>query len=229
MFRTYSESSALKPIALKAITVLSVLALQKPSAKPKTKQLSACLECRLALWSKGDVSALCEESRWLQQRLPKNTACSHGECKLARTFSNLMFQGKMSAALDLLASKGNSGILHVNDHANRDDPTLPLVLDALKSKHPAAVPAQADVLLSNHLGPHPVIFDSIDAGSIRRAALATNGAAGPSGLDATARGGYALPSTTHHKICAILSPFLPGVSALLSLILAVLQVSWLAG
>ena len=57
----------------------------------------------------------------------------------------------------------------------------------LKSKHPAAVPAQADVLLSNHLGPsgvHPVIFDSIDAGSIRRASLVTNGAAGPSSLDA---------------------------------------------
>ena len=47
------------------------------------------------------------------------------------------------------------------------------------SKHPAAVPAQADVLLSNHLGPsgvHPVIFDSIDAGFIWRAALATSGA-----------------------------------------------------
>ena len=46
------------------------------------------------------------------------------------------------------------------------------------------MPAQADVLLSNHLGSHPVIIDSIDAGSIRRAALATNGAAGPSNLDA---------------------------------------------
>ena len=85
--------------------------------------------------------------------LPKNTARSHGNCKLARTFSNLMFKGKTSAALDLLACKGNSGVLHVNDHANKDDPTSPLVLDALKSKHPAAVPAQADVLLSNHLGP----------------------------------------------------------------------------
>ena len=63
LFRAYSESSALEPIALKAITVLSVLALQKPSTKPKTKQLSACLERCLALWSKGDVSALCEEGR----------------------------------------------------------------------------------------------------------------------------------------------------------------------
>ena len=84
------------------------------------------------------MSLLCEEGRFLQQRLPKNTARSHGNCKLARTFSNLMFKGKTSAALDLLACKGNSGVLHVNDHANRDDPTSPL-LDALKSKHPAAV------------------------------------------------------------------------------------------
>ena len=80
-----------------------------------------------------------------------------------------------------------TGVLNVDDLANRDDPTSPSVLDTLKSKQPAAVPAQADVLLSNHLGlsgVHPVIFDSIDAGSIRTAALATNGAAGPSGLDA---------------------------------------------
>ena len=86
LFYAYSESSALEPIVLKATTVLSVLALQKPSAKPKTKQLSACLERRLALWSKGDVSALCEEGKCLQQHLPKNTACSHGNSKLARTF-----------------------------------------------------------------------------------------------------------------------------------------------
>ena len=44
-----------------------------------------------------------------------------------------MFKGKTSAALDLLACKGNSGVLHVNDLANRDDPTSLLVLDALKS------------------------------------------------------------------------------------------------
>ena len=48
LFRAYAEASALEPIALKAITVLSILALQKPSTKPKAKQLKACLERRMA-------------------------------------------------------------------------------------------------------------------------------------------------------------------------------------
>ena len=123
------------------LTVFSVLALHKPSAKPKTKQLSTCLERRLALWCKGDISALCKEGRCLQQCLPKNTARSHGSSKLARTFLNLMFKEKTSSALDLLACNGNSGVLLVNDLANRDDPNSPSVLETLKFKQYAAVPA----------------------------------------------------------------------------------------
>ena len=168
--------------------MLSVLALQKPSAKPKTKQLSACLERRMAQWSKGEVAALLEEGRCLQKRLPRRTSSpSSADRKLARTFANLMFRGKTSAALDLLASKGNSGVLHENDPANKDDPASPSVLDVLKSKHPAAQPAPADALISDSQLPsdvHPVVFDKIDAAAIRTAALSTNGAAGPSGLDA---------------------------------------------
>ena len=61
LFRAYAESSAFEPVALMAITVLSVLTLQKPLAKSKTKQINACLERRLALWSKGEVAALLEE------------------------------------------------------------------------------------------------------------------------------------------------------------------------
>ena len=153
--------------------MLSVLALQKPSAKPKTKQLSACLEHRLALWSKGDVFA------FVKRACASNSAFRRSPHTRMTTVSKPeLFQ--IFAALDLLGCKGNSGVLHINGIANKDDPTLSSVLDALKSKHPAAVPSQADVFLSNHLGPsgvHPVFFDSIEAGSIRRAALATNGAA----------------------------------------------------
>ena len=186
LFRAYAESSALEPVALKAVTVLSVLTLQKPSAKPKTKQLGACLERRMALWSKGEVAALLEEGRCLQKRLPRGTARSPDR-KLARTFANLMFRGKTSAALDLLVSRGSSGVLHVNDPTNNQDPTSPSVLEVLKSKHPAAQPAPLEALIPDHQLPtevHPVIFDKIDAAAIRTAALTTSGAAGPSGLDA---------------------------------------------
>ena len=187
LFRAYSEPSALEPIALKAISVLSVLALQKPSSKPKTKELNACLERRMAAWAKGDINSLLEEGRCLQKRLPQGAPRPSSQQNLARTFSNLMFKGKTSAALDLICSKGNSTILHANDPAIKDDPNSPSVLDVLNSKHPTARLASEDALLSPHQEPptiHPVIFDRIDAGSIRFAALSTKGAAGPSGLDA---------------------------------------------
>ena len=61
LFRAYAEASALEPIALKAITVLSILVLQKPFSKPKAKQLTACLERRMAIWTKGDITTLLED------------------------------------------------------------------------------------------------------------------------------------------------------------------------
>ncbi len=67
----YAEGSALESIALRAVMVLSVLALQKPSKKAKPKELAACLKHRLALWERGDLDALLEEGRCLQQRLPR--------------------------------------------------------------------------------------------------------------------------------------------------------------
>ena len=187
LVRAYAEGSALEQIAWSAIIVLSALALQKPSRKAKSKELNACLERRMAVWARGDISDLLEEGRCLQQRLPKGVLSQKGDQKLARAFSNLMFQGKTGAALDLLSHKGKSGVLHVNDLVTRDDPTSPSVLDVLKTKHPAAHPASADALISDRQDPpitHQVIFDQIDASSIRSASLSTTGAAGPSGLNA---------------------------------------------
>ena len=141
----------------------------------------------MAAWAKGDINSLLEDGRCLQKCLPQGAPRPSSQQNLARTFSNLMFKGKTSAALDLICSKGNSTILHANDPAIKDDPNSPSVLDVLKSKHPTARPASEDALLPPHQEPptiHPVIFDMIDAGSIRFAALSTKGAAGPSGLDA---------------------------------------------
>ena len=187
LYRAYAEGSALECIALKAITVMSVLLLQKPHYKSKPKDHSSCLERRLQSWAEGDLNNLLLEGRTLQSRLPKPNSSKGGDANLARTFSNLMFQGKTSAALQLLTQKGNSGVLHVDDPADRSDPESQSVLDILKSKHPQAQPASPDaVLLNSSEAPqiHPVVFDQITASSIRSAALRTKGAAGPSGIDA---------------------------------------------
>ena len=55
-----------------------------------------------------------------------------------------------------------------------------------QEKHPPAKPVNPSAVLevSEPLGPHPAIFDSIDGDLIRQVTIRMNGAAGPSGLDA---------------------------------------------
>ncbi len=187
LYRVYAEGSALESIALKSVTVMSILLLQKPSCNSKRRDHSACLERRLCTWSDGDINNLVLEGRSLQKRLPKPRSPTNDENNRARTFSNLMFKGKTSAALRLLSQKGKGGVLHVNDPIHHSDPGSPTVLDVLKSKHPHAQPASSEATPLSHLEVphvHPVIFDRIDARSIRSAALHTKGSAGPSGIDA---------------------------------------------
>ena len=188
LYRAYAEGSALECIALKAITVMSVLLLQKPHSKSKSKEHSSCLDRRLQSWKEGDLNNLMLEGRTLQNRLPKSSATKNDEAKLARTFTTLMFQGKTNAAMQLLSQRCKGGVLHVNDPIDHNDLDSQSVLDILKSKHPSAQPATPEaVLLNSSETPsqlHPVVFDQIEAKSIRSAALRTKGAAGPSGIDA---------------------------------------------
>ena len=148
---------------------MSVLLLQKPHYKSKPKDHSSCLEQRLQSWSEGDLNNLLLEGRTLQNHLPKPNASKNGSTNLARTFLNLMFQGKTSAALQLLTQNGNGGVLHVDDPVHRSDSESQTVLDILKSKHPQAQPASPDTILWNSSEApqiHPVIFDQINASSI---------------------------------------------------------------
>eukprot|EP00731_Ephydatia_muelleri_P031762 Em0023g269a len=62
------------------------------------------------------------------------------------------------------------------------------VRDVLIAKYPPGSPADPSILLHTDEDPttvHPVLFDRIDAVAIRDAALRTEGAAGPSGIDAS--------------------------------------------
>ena len=98
-----------------------------------------------------------------------------------------MFHGKINAASQLLSDRGKGGVLCVDDVIDLGDNTKKPVLDILKLKHPRAQPASPDAVPERNTAPpnvHPVVFKDITATSIRRAALQTKGAAGPSGIDA---------------------------------------------
>ncbi|KAL5262412.1 hypothetical protein ACHWQZ_G007957 [Mnemiopsis leidyi] len=85
-----------------------------------------------------------------------------------------MLEGKVSAALKWVTER-RSGLLEANQK----------VVDELLMKHPKAEPMHNDVALEGpHFLPPKVTYHSIDAQAIYLAAKNTNGAAGPSGIDA---------------------------------------------
>lgn len=186
-FNAFALESDLEAIALKSAMTLPSLMLQKPHAKSKTHDHISCLQRRLTLWEKGDISSLLKEGRALQKSLarsqpPKRVATD--DASAARKFSKMMMEGRVRAALKLVSDNSNAGLLNLEEII--DDTSGKTVRDVLEDKHPDPKPAHPEALLgdADNDGFHPAIFDSITAESIRAAALHTQGAAGPSGLDA---------------------------------------------
>ena len=186
LYRAFAEGSTLECISLKAATVLTTLALQKPYRNSKAKAHSHYLERRLASWLEGDIDSLLNEGHTIQARCfkshPKSSA--KRQPNNARRFAKLMFQGKYGAASALLSKAKSSGVLGENDVL----PSGETVSDVLRSKHPSAQSLNREALPPSDVTvpplPNSVMFDSIDADAIRHAAKGTTGAAGPSGLDA---------------------------------------------
>ncbi len=175
---TRTSYPALESVALKAITVLAILDFQKPSRSSKTKALIACLERRLTLWRYGNLNELVLEGRTIQQCLPKQHLP-----RAAQQLARSLFAGNSKAVLRLIAEQSKGRVLRLDDliHTSNSPPLK--VKDILESKHP---PALYDSVIHSDPPPsvHPIVFDALDAPTIRTAALHTNGAAGPSGLDA---------------------------------------------
>ena len=185
LYLAFASASALESVALKATIVLPILLLQKPQQASKTKDHISCLERRLKLWKDGDLNKLLLECRVIQGRLPKHSPSPRSEENLARRFSNLVFDGKYKAAMDILCNSDKGGVLHLSDHIDPNDLESPTVKDELFKKHPTGQSANTNCIVqSAPLDAHPVIFEAIDATVIRSAALHTTGAAGPSGIDA---------------------------------------------
>ena len=192
LFHAVGEGSSLESIALKAVFVVCVLLLQKPSRTFKPKDHSIHLERCLSLWLEGKIEDLAVESRAIQSRLPKLSA-STSDAQMARSFANLMFAGKTSAAIKLITRYKRGGLLQLDVPVDSADPGR-LVRDVLMDKHPPAQPLRQDCLITRAPGSspfHPVVFDALTGSVIRSAALRMFCAPGPSGVDAK----------SWHRIC----------------------------
>ncbi|EDO46763.1 predicted protein [Nematostella vectensis] len=163
----------LNSIALKAFMILPSLILQKPSATSKSKEHSAAIE-RVSLWKQGDLNILMKEIRFIQSRFVNSKKARSVE-DISRTFAKLIFQGKLSAAIEMLDRENSSGLLKLSDD----------VLTQLKEKHPSLAEIGEESLLHGPTGlVPPVIFDLIDEQRIFDSALKPKGSTGPSGMDA---------------------------------------------
>ena len=79
------------------ITIIPILLLQKPSHTSKSKDHANHLQRRLELWHGGDIKSLLDEGRYIQKHLHSGTR--QDDEAIARTFKDLMLQGKVQSAL----------------------------------------------------------------------------------------------------------------------------------
>ena len=168
------EDLPLKYIAFKAIMIMSSLLLQKSSKKSKAKDHIAALERRIKHWQAGNTLELLKEFKTIQNSLqtfskPKTIG------EISKRFAEMMHKGNVNGAIKLITNNIQNGILPLNNET----------LNVLRQKHPTASEASQDVLLPDIPEiVHPVKFENITADTVRKAAIKTKGAAGPSGIDA---------------------------------------------
>ncbi len=186
LFQAYAERSTLEGIAMKAAMILPAMLLQKPHSRSRTKDHAKHLERRLGLWKDGDLDNLLEEGRTIQLRQTKENQYKNNTTdQLSRKFSKLMMEGKVRAALRLIAENPTSRPLRLDSTADPNN-AHESVLDSLLKKHPPKQPYKMDTIVNSNppvTDPHP---ERIDGQLIRSTVLKMDGAAGPSGLDAAA-------------------------------------------
>ena len=69
------------------------------------------LKRRLASWQEGDIDNLMREGRTIRQHLRQTRSHMDDEQRIAHTFSKLMFQGKVRAALRVISVEGKGSSL----------------------------------------------------------------------------------------------------------------------
>ena len=175
-----AEKQSNENIALYAAMLMPHLVLARTTSEPDASRNKTTTR-RLKMWLNGEIEQLFKEAEAVQKRTTKSKSNNRTR-DMFRDFDAHMSAGKISNALRSVNDCEKGGVLSLSEKI--DNKT---VFDILKDKHPP--PKSCDdayVVASsgNNLPYHPVIFDRIQAGAIRRAGMKTHGSHGPSGVDA---------------------------------------------
>ena len=152
---------------------------------PKTKSEtngsnSETISRRIILCKQGLLDELFTEAKALQIRHPNHKTSEVNE--EVKQFDKLMSTGKISATIRCLSDQKTKGVLPQSEVIEGKT-----VLSILKEKHTQAKTANTNFIteVSEDTMPyHPSIIEQINAKTIRKSTLKTNGSHGPSGLDA---------------------------------------------
>ena len=192
LLQAFANGSQLESIALKASFVMQILLLQKPSKNSKSKDHISHLKRRLELWKQGDIPLLIQEGRYIQRYLHNRPRPSDDNA-IARNFGKMMEQGKVKSALRYLSRNSTGGVLNLDDMipsaSSGSEQVLRSTRDVLQDKHPTGKPPDLSSLLTSSSETNilnPILFENLNADTIRNAAMHTQGSAGPSGLDSFA-------------------------------------------
>ena len=157
-------------VVMKVVMTLPNLLLQKPSAKSKAKEHTAALERRLRLWREGELTDIWKECVIIQKKLT-TTKPQRSQEDISRTFSKLMFEGKVGPALRFLEENADNAVLSPTNE----------VIAKLQALHPASEEISPNTLIAGPLQPiNTAYLLSIDEEEILKAANRTTGSAGPS-------------------------------------------------
>ena len=95
-------------------SIAPILLPQKPSRTSKSKDHTTHLQRRLGLWYKGDICALLNEGKCIQEHLGTSTWQMDNN-GIARTFCDLILNGKVRDTLRFLSGNTNDGILKLDE------------------------------------------------------------------------------------------------------------------
>ena len=118
----WTTSSPMEPFALSALHCMGALLLQKPGKRSKPHEEKQALQRRLTSWNEGKFDDLVRECVVIQSKFPSATANSENTRK---SFSRLMMQGRVAAALRVLSTSSSAPLTPTSD-----------VIDSLQDKHP---------------------------------------------------------------------------------------------
>ena len=149
----------------------------------------------MVLWTEGNIDKLLMEGKCIQKYLISSGKAETEFEKIARGFNRLMLKGKARQAVRLISNANRGGLLDIDSlipvgENENGDTEWKTTREALLQKHPhgCAPAAETMVTVSEAKDIHydPIIFERITGKAIKSAANNTQGAAGPSRVDAYA-------------------------------------------